>query len=64
MSERLTLKEASEYLRVPVGTLRWFRQCGTGPTSYVLGRRVFYDPADLERWVDAQKVATRRGDSQ
>jgi len=33
MSDRLTLREASEYLNIPVNTLRWYRNCGTGPRS-------------------------------
>ncbi|AXN45606.1 Helix-turn-helix domain protein [Mycobacterium marinum] len=61
MSERLTLKETSEFLHVPVNTLRWWRTCDEGPRSYSLGRKVFYDQSDLERWVESQKAGTVRG---
>jgi len=61
MPERLTLSQASKRLNVPVNTLRWYRTCGTGPRSYKLGGTIFYDLADLQNWVDAQKSATVRG---
>jgi hypothetical protein len=58
MSERLTLRQASEYLNIPVNTLSWYRNCGTGPQSYSLGGKVFYDRADLNSWVANEKAAT------
>jgi hypothetical protein len=58
---RLPLKQASEYLNIPVNTLRWFRTCGTGPKSYLLVGKVFFDVDDLDTWVSAQKAATARG---
>jgi len=60
--ERLTLRETSEYLRIPEKSLRWWRCIGTtGPASYLLGGRVFYDVAELDRWIAEQKQATVRG---
>ena len=61
MPVRLTLREAAEALRIPERTLRWWRTCGTGPRSSTLGGRVFYDAADLDAWVNAEKAATSRG---
>jgi hypothetical protein len=61
VSNRLTLREASEYLHIPENTLRWYRTCGTGPRSFTLGGKVFYDVADLDGWVESQKAATARG---
>jgi DNA-binding transcriptional MerR regulator len=61
MPTRLPTREASEYLSLPESTLRYYRHVGIGPASYVLGRRVFYDVADLDAWKDAQKAATLRG---
>ena len=61
MFDRLTLRQASEYLNIPVNTLRWYRTCGTGPRSYSLGGKVFYDKADLDAWVATEKAATARG---
>ena len=58
---RLNTAQASEYLGIPVATLRWFRHMGQGPRSYRLGHRAFYDLADLQAWVAAQKAATQRG---
>lgn len=50
-----TLSEASELLRTPVATLRYWRHIGYGPTSFKIGRNVVYDAADLEAWIQAQK---------
>jgi predicted DNA-binding transcriptional regulator AlpA len=61
MHERLTLKQAAEYLNVPENTLRWWRNCNSGPRSYSLGRKVFYDRIELDRWVESQKAETVRG---
>lgn len=38
-------------------TLAHFRQTGRGPRWYKLGRRVVYDRADVEAWLEAQKNA-------
>jgi DNA-binding transcriptional MerR regulator len=64
VSERLTLQEASEYLNIPSNTLRWWRTVGTGPKSYKLGGRVFYDRTDLDQWAGAGKLETARGGTQ
>lgn len=61
MQDRLTLAEASDYLNVPRNTLRWWRACGTGPRSYTLGRKVFYDRRDLDGWVAVETAASERG---
>ncbi len=61
MPTRLSTREASEYLSLPESTLRYYRHIGKGPASYVLGRKVFYDVADLDAFVQAQKAATLRG---
>lgn len=57
----MTLKQAADYLNIPENTLRWYRTIGTGPASYRLGGRVFYDRTDLDEWADAGKLATVRG---
>jgi hypothetical protein len=61
MPTRLATREASAYLSLPESTMRYYRHIGMGPASYVLGRRVFYDVADLDAWKEAQKAATLRG---
>ncbi|MFK5688738.1 helix-turn-helix transcriptional regulator [Ornithinimicrobium sp. LYQ92] len=56
----LNLKEASAYTRVPEATLRLWRHRGTGPRSFRLGRRVMYQRAELDAWVQDQIDAADR----
>lgn len=59
---RLTTRQASEWLGLPEATLRWYRHRGDrGPRSYQLGSRIFYDLGDLERWEQEQKAKTAKG---
>lgn len=48
------IEEASEFLRVPVSTLRYWRSTNTGPKSARVGGRVMYRQADLEAWLNEQ----------
>ncbi len=57
----LTIAEASELLRAPVATLRYWRHLGTGPRSFRLGRRVFYRRDDLHDWIDHQRAEAAAG---
>jgi hypothetical protein len=50
----LTLQEASRFLRVPEGTLRYWRHLGCGPRSFKVGRHVRYWRADLVLWLAEQ----------
>jgi predicted DNA-binding transcriptional regulator AlpA len=52
---RLNAEEAAEYVGLSVSTMRAWRAAGTGPASYKIGRRVFYDIAELDRWVYYQQ---------
>lgn len=52
--EMLTLQEACAFLRVPEGTLRYWRHLGTGPRSFKVGRHVRYWRADLIVWLTEQ----------
>ena len=52
--EMLTLQEACTYLRIPEGTLRYWRHLGTGPRSFKVGRHVRYWRADLILWLTEQ----------
>jgi hypothetical protein len=52
--EMLTLQEACRFLRVPEGTLRYWRHLGAGPRSFKIGRHVRYWRADLVRWLTEQ----------
>lgn len=58
----LTVDEAAQHLRRTSATLRWWRHAGTGPRSFSLGRRVFYDLRDLEAWIDQEQARTGRGE--
>jgi predicted DNA-binding transcriptional regulator AlpA len=52
--EMLSLQEACAFLRIPEGTLRYWRHLGTGPRSFKLGRHVRYWRADLLLWLTEQ----------
>ncbi|MCU1613655.1 MAG: binding domain protein excisionase family [Frankiales bacterium] len=51
----LTITEATELLRAPIATLRYWRHLGTGPRSFRLGRRVLYRRDDLHSWIATQQ---------
>lgn len=51
----LTLPEVAEILRVPVNTLRWWRQRGDGPPFFKIGRHLVTTIGDLRAWILAQK---------
>lgn len=53
-NEMLTLQEACLLLRVPEGTLRYWRYLGCGPRSFKVGRHVRYWKADLVLWLAEQ----------
>jgi predicted DNA-binding transcriptional regulator AlpA len=54
--ELLTTAEVAELTRTPIGTLRYWRFCNTGPRSFRLGRRVVYRASDLQAWISAQET--------
>jgi excisionase family DNA binding protein len=60
--EMLTLQEACAYLRIPEGTLRYWRHLGSGPKSFKVGRHVRYWRADLILWLTEQ-TNSPRGDA-
>lgn len=59
--ELLTLSEVAEILRVPVNTLRWWRQTGTGPEFFKIGRRLVTTVGDVRRFIREQRRAERPG---
>jgi predicted DNA-binding transcriptional regulator AlpA len=61
LTDRMTLREASDYLHIPQNTLRWWRTCDSGPRSYALGGKVFYDKADIDAWIAVEQAASVRG---
>ena len=54
----LTLAEVAAILRVPVNTVRWWRQLGEGPTFFKIGRHLVITVGDLKAWIDDQKHDT------
>ena len=52
--EMLTLQEACRFLRIPEGTLRYWRHLGAGPRSFKIGRHVRYWRTDLILWLTEQ----------
>ncbi len=51
----LNTAEAAETLRLGVATLHRWRKAGKGPPYVEMGRKVYYRPADLDRWVEDQR---------
>ncbi len=56
-SKYLTTDELAQELRTPVDTIRYWRYAGKGPRSLKVGRRVLYDPADVEAWIAERRAA-------
>jgi hypothetical protein len=53
--ELLTLSEAADVLRMPVNTLRWWRQTGKGPDFFKIGRHLVTTVGDLRRYIREQR---------
>lgn len=48
----LTPEQASEWLSIPVGTLRQWRSLGRGPVYVKVGHFVRYKAADLAKFIE------------
>jgi hypothetical protein len=57
--ELLSLSEAAEILKVPVNTLRWWRQLGTGPEFFKIGRHLVTTVGDVRGFIRQQRHAAR-----
>ena len=57
--ELLTLSETAEILKVPVNTLRWWRQLGTGPAFFKIGRHLVTTVGDVRQFIREQRRAAR-----
>jgi DNA-binding transcriptional MerR regulator len=55
----LTLSEVAEILKVPINTLRWWRQIGTGPEFFKIGRHLVTTVGDVRRFIREQRRAQR-----
>lgn len=51
--------EVSAMTGVKIDTLKYWRHMGAGPRAYKVGRRVRFDRADVEAWLDEQRAAAR-----
>jgi hypothetical protein len=58
---RVKIERAAQITGNTVGTLRFWRVTDRGPRSYVVGRRLWYDVADLDALMDVQKAQSVRG---
>jgi excisionase family DNA binding protein len=58
VARKLSVPEAADYLGVSKSTLDKLRVSGGGPAYLQLGRRVVYDPGDLEAWVASKRRAS------
>lgn len=54
----LRTPEAAEYCGSCSSTFEKLRLVGGGPKFVKLGRRVVYDPADLDAWLNANRRAS------
>ena len=55
MAKPLTCAQAAKYLGVSRRWLEILRKTGGGPEFIKLGRLVFYEPADLDRFKERNK---------
>ena len=56
MTPLMTTQEASIYLKVSARTLERHRHDFTGPEFIRLGRRIFYQKHDLDRWLHENRT--------
>jgi len=43
----------------PPNTVRWWRQLGTGPEFFKIGRRLYTTVGDLRRFIREQRLAAQ-----
>ena len=55
IDDLLTLREVAELLRVPEGSLRYWRHQHIGPDSYKVGRHIRYPRSEVQRWLRSQR---------
>lgn len=51
-------KPLAERLAVTEGCLAKWRLSGEGPRFIRVGRRIAYDPRDVQEWLDARRVGS------
>jgi excisionase family DNA binding protein len=60
MKVYLTIDEVSVMLRVSVPTLRWLRQEGRFAPAIRVGRRLLWDRAEVEAWMESNRETSGR----
>lgn len=55
LSQRLNTKEAAAYAGVSSSYLCKLRVFGSGPKFLKIGRRVAYEPGDIDAWLAAHR---------
>ena len=53
--KRFKPQEAADYIGVSKGYLDRLRTAGGGPRFIKLGKKVLYDIADIDRWIESKK---------
>ena len=53
----LTTKEVAELTRMSESTVRHWRQTGTGPRGFRVGRRVLYNEREVVSWLTGKDPA-------
>lgn len=56
MNHLLSAKSLSARLCVTEGTLAKWRLYGSGPRFIRAGRRIAYDPDDVQNWLDQRRL--------
>jgi hypothetical protein len=54
-TSKINVDQAASYTCLSASTLNKLRVFGGGPLFLKLGRRVVYDVADLDAWLDARR---------
>jgi len=57
--ELLTLEDVAQTLKTSENTVRWWRQTGTGPEFFKIGRRLYTTVGALRRFIRSQRLASR-----
>lgn len=60
MKVYLTIDEVATTLRVSVPTVRWLRQEGRFAPAIRVGRRLLWDQAAIESWMESNREGSGR----
>jgi len=55
----LLLNDVAEILTTSPNTVRWWRQMGTGPEFFKIGRRLYTTVGDLRAYIRQQRLASK-----